>query len=222
MPECSPRWFELSVREEALSAAYFQEWLGPWRDSLSGKFERGFLEFMEIDAARFLELGGELFRRSPVRKALLRLRESLIQKLSESALLDELVSLQLGSVSLEMIRTLGNSPHLSRLTTLKLNAAWLNAERVAVLRQTPLFAQLHSLDLGDNDLRATGVEYLVDTREQVQLTELNLETNTLGSAGLQALTSARSLYSRLTRLNVTDNGVSAPRNACPGSHRGKP
>src|SRR5262249_2658905 len=131
LPEGSPRWFELSARGVVLCDKYLPDWLGPLRGSDSWGFQLGFLQYLVLGASRVLQRGGELFRLAPIRKACLHNCDcvGVMQTLADSPLLDELESLALtGPVSLEALRSLGHSPYLRRLTTLKLNGNFIRAE----------------------------------------------------------------------------------------------
>jgi uncharacterized protein (TIGR02996 family) len=210
VPEGSPRWFDLSIREEELRAAYEHEWLGPFGGIIEQhEFHRGCLDSVFLEAQAFLEHAEGLFRLGPLRQVSLEDAAEVLPTLADSPWLERLTVLDLSDNDLgpEELRILAGSPHLTRLTGLILDHNPIGPEGADVLRRAPFFAGLRALYLCGTQLGATGIEYLTARRGPVALRELSLDRNNLGSAGVQALTAAPSFCQGLTRLSLAGTNM---------------
>src|SRR6266511_6221714 len=70
LPPDDPRRPELRAREQALLAEHRDAWLAPIRELADGdgKFHRGFVEQVTLDARAFLDRAEKLFARAPVQR----------------------------------------------------------------------------------------------------------------------------------------------------------
>ena len=144
---------ELVTREKALLAAHGDEWsreVKPLVDKLM--FERGFIDWVELPVAKFLESAETLYRLAPV------IHLTLSHARGRTA---ELFA----------------SPHLARIRGLSLRAENVGDEGAAALAASPYVAELRWLDLAYNGLTETGMEALVASSNLKNLAYARLDGN---------------------------------------------
>ena len=107
-----------------------------------------------LDAARFLTIAPELYRRAPVLHLILTGVKPVAAKLLQS-------------------------PHLARIQSLNLRRNALGDAEVAALAASPHLANLRWLELGINKLGAAGLEALAASRNLPRLGYVGLATNAI-------------------------------------------
>jgi hypothetical protein len=117
-------------------------------------FLRGFVEWVKVDAARFLTVAPELYRRAPV------------------------LHLDLTGVK-PVAAELFQSPHLARIQSLGLLHNGLGDAEVAALAASPHLANLRWLKLNNNKIGAAGLEALAASRNLPRLGYVGLRTNAI-------------------------------------------
>lgn len=179
----------LLAREKALLTTHGAAWLEPVQRLVDeARLRRGFVEDVNVGAAKFLKHAERLRRRAPVvRLALTHLEGRLAEVLAAPPLggitdLD-LAGNHLGSRSLKLM---ASAPFLAQVTRLGLRRCELNAESARAFPQS-LMGQLTSLDLAHNALGEEGVQVLAAAATMERLHELYLEGNNIQAAGLRAL-----------------------------------
>ena len=107
-------------------------------------FYRGFVEFVELPARRFLEIAPQLYTLAPIRHVNLLGTRSLIGDLAASPLLEPLRSLSLQNWKLidRDIEVLAASPHLKNLRWLSLVDNLLGLKGAEYLAASPNFPNL--------------------------------------------------------------------------------
>lgn len=123
---------DLSDREKVLRAEHEEEWLAPLRtlgasSNVGGWFERGFADWLMMDAADFVRNGAELWRYSPVKRLYL---SNLSDHAGEVAALGHLgrpanLSFSAEKLTSSELRTVLESEHLRPLRGLSLSNAKL-------------------------------------------------------------------------------------------------
>jgi uncharacterized protein (TIGR02996 family) len=180
MTEGDPCCPELEGREQELLTANEQAWAKPLRSMVkSWQFRRGFIEWVQMTAARFLRHGGFLLRFAPVRS----------------------VSF-LGEVGARLSK-LASSPYLARLSELDMVKVGLSGEGTQVLASSAYLANLTSLYLSGNDIGDLGAAALASSPHLANLTRLNLNGNRIGAEGAAALASSPYL-AKLTSPSIKD------------------
>jgi hypothetical protein len=116
------------------------------------QFLRGFTDVVTLDAARFLTVAPELYRRAPV------------------------LHLDLTGVR-PVAAELFQSPHLERIQSLNLLRNGLGDAEVAALAASPHLANLRWLELSNNKIGAAGFEALAASTNLPRLGYLGFSTN---------------------------------------------
>lgn len=195
---------DLQRREQQILDEYGREWVGPLRRLLrSWKFQRGFLNEVEVFSGRFVSYAGRLFRQAPIqhvhlaREVVPRPGQRLsIPDLADCEHLRRVRSLDLGDNRLETrdARALLVSPYLTGLTMLDLSHNRIGDGGIRALADSPLLGQLTELDLRANDFGPAGVRalacallLLARSPQGLRLRRLNLRGNNLGAAGKRVL-----------------------------------
>jgi uncharacterized protein (TIGR02996 family) len=123
-------------REQGLIWRRGAEWAADIRPLVSAwHFGRGFPEIISVDAAAFLEVAPELYRRAPV------------------------LDLNLSGV-LPVARELFASPHLARIRSLYLVREQLGDDEAIALASSPHLGALEWLNLGANRIGSAGLDAL--------------------------------------------------------------
>jgi uncharacterized protein (TIGR02996 family) len=171
------RWV-LQKREAELLRSWRGEWSGSLRVLAWGEeFERGFVGSVTLALEHFGARADEVFRLAPVRRLCLTVGTGIADPLS-------------------LLRQVADSPHLSRLTSLRLQLH-LSAEAVKALFESPYWGsldelELHCPELGEAEMRAL----LASPRAgQLQRLALGLDPEVVGVlAEVLTLTRLRSLH----------------------------
>src|SRR5262245_36886393 len=175
LPEDDPRRDALRDREEELLRSNRERWLGEFADLGTCYFQRGFIEGIILEAARFLSRGSSLFQHAPVRR----------MHVTRAA---------------EHIEALARCQHLAQIEELRLGDQALDDRAVSVFVRSPHLARLRILNLEHNAIGPQGANALASSPHLGNLEELNLsyprEETRIGPEGMVYL--ARSPY--LTRL----------------------
>jgi len=155
----------LAAREAALLEAYGDEWAAPLTFSIGAhryRFARGFVEHVEITAARLVRRGAGL-----------RFGHNLIRSLrvieAEGRIADVLAV-----------------PGLAALAALDLSENRLTNRDAGLIAEAPL-GGLRSLELGRNDLDDRGVETLAEATGPRRIESLGLAANVVELDGARAL-----------------------------------
>jgi hypothetical protein len=140
-------------REGTLIRTHGARWAADARPLVdSWQFLRGFIDVVTLDAARFLTIAAELYRRAPV------------------------LHLNLTAVK-PVAAELFQSPHLGRIQSMNLLRNGLGDVEIDALAASPHLANLRWLDLGLNKIGATGLEALAASRNLPRLGYVGLRTN---------------------------------------------
>jgi hypothetical protein len=143
----------MSNRQVVLLRAHGARWAADVRPLVDEwRFLRGFVEDVKLDAARFLTVAPELYRRAPV------------------------LHLDLTGVK-PVAAELFRSPRLARIQSLGLLHNGLGDAEVAALAASSHLANLRWLDLSNNQIGAAGLEALAASRNLPRLGYLGFATN---------------------------------------------
>jgi uncharacterized protein (TIGR02996 family) len=154
---------ELQLRQAALLQRHSAAWQrgvrgvrGTWR------YRRGFLTYLHIDLARYLESAEVLFRLGPA--ALLRFTRasSQIAALAESTALTRLshIDMSFNFINDQALRTLLESSHLPRPRTLRLARNFLRNPSAEALAASPDLGEVEYLDVSGNVFSAAARQML--------------------------------------------------------------
>jgi uncharacterized protein (TIGR02996 family) len=147
--------FELSNRQVNLLRAHGPRWAADIRPLVDEwGFLRGFVDDVKLDAARFLTVAPELYRRAPV------------------------LHLDLTGVK-PVAAALFQSPHLARIQSLGLLHNGLGDAEIAALAASPHLANLRWLNLNNNKIGAAGLEALAASRNLPRLGYLGFSSNAI-------------------------------------------
>ncbi len=142
-------------REGTLIRTHGARWATDVRPLVdSWQFLRGFTDVVTLDAARFLTVAPELYRRAPV------------------------LHLDLTGVK-PVAAQLFQSAHLDRIQSLYLLRNGLGDAEVAALAASPHLANLRWLDLSLNKIGAAGLEALAASRNLPRLGYVGFSTNAI-------------------------------------------
>jgi hypothetical protein len=143
------------IREEILIRTHGARWAADVRPLVDKwLFQRGFVEDATLDAAHFLAIAPELYRRAPV------------------------LHLDLTGVK-PVVADLFRSPHLARIQSLGLLRNSLGDAEVTALAASPHLGNLRWLDLSLNKVGAGGLEALAASRNLPRLGYLGFSTNAI-------------------------------------------
>jgi hypothetical protein len=141
------------IREEILIRTQGARWATDVRPLVDKwQFLRGFTDVVTLDAARFLTVAPDLYRRAPV------------------------LHLDLTGVK-PVAAELFQSPHLERIQSLNLLRNGLSDVEIAALAASPHLANLRWLDLSLNKIGAAGLDALAASRNLPRLGYVGLSTN---------------------------------------------
>ena len=128
------------------------------------EYYRGFVDWVAVDAAKFLSEGARLYQTAPV----LHLKPMGVAAVAEaffaSPLLERIITLDLFDQRLgdEGMRILANSPHLGRLACLELGFNDIGADGLEALVATDKLSSLRWASLGANPVPNPAAEEMVD------------------------------------------------------------
>lgn len=146
---------ELSRRKVILLQKSGARWAADVAPLVDGwVFLRGFVEYVKLDAARFLTVAPELYRRAPV----LHLDLTGVQPVASE---------------------LFQSSHLARLESLGLLHNGLGDAEIAALAASPHLTNLRWLELSNNRIGAAGLEALAASRNLPRLGYVGFSTNAI-------------------------------------------
>jgi len=155
---------ERGARLPELVKAHAQEWRAPITPFVEvAGFQRGFVEYIRTDAARFLAHADTLFRRAPIR------------------------DVDLTAVKPRAVEVFA-SPWLARLRSLDLSGNDLEDAEVEVLARSPHLAGLRWLDLSRNRIGMAGLEALAASANLTSLGWLGFARNTAPDPAPEAYT----------------------------------
>lgn len=144
---------ELIASDQGLVNRRGAEWAAEVRPLVSSwHFQRGFVEIVGLDAARFLAIAPELYRQAPV------------------------LELNLDGVQ-PVAAELFASPYLSRIRSLYLVREQLGDAEAIALADSPHLGALEWLDLGANQIGAAGLEALAASGNLPRLGYLGFSGN---------------------------------------------
>lgn len=198
---------ELRFREAELLRENWREWLGSVRGSCTKwSFHRGFIEFIEIDAARFVELASQLFSEHPIRAATI--RHGPADQIAKCSQLMGLTGLSLGphTLTLDALELLLGSTYFPRLKRLIMVHNRLTDEHMALLTRSRSLTELQELNLTGNDIRNDGVQMLASAANLKDLQSLHLNSNSIRLLGARAIANSPYLQ-QLKYLDVRNNPI---------------
>ena len=145
----------MSTRAFTLQDRHRARWEASVRQLVDGcGFYRGFVEYVRVDAARFLDIAPELYRRAPI----------LHLDLTDAR---------------PVLGALFASPHLARIVSLGLLRSHLDDADCAVIAASDQLGRLTWLDLALNDVGLPGVELLAASDRLPRLGYVSLLGNPL-------------------------------------------
>lgn len=201
-----PDWENLLAKESALLKRFGSEWQQPiQRYASHARFERGFIEHIEVAAIPHLRCADSVFRMFPtIRSLKINHLRDLLGDVATSPWMDRIVNLDLSDNELggRALRALVQSPFCQRLAHLKLNRCLLNQVSVACFADAPNF-KLTYLDVANNSLGASGADMLAGSQDLASLRRLNVASNHIDGTELIALTKQPTF--RLEFLSINSN-----------------
>ncbi|HTU17983.1 MAG TPA: TIGR02996 domain-containing protein [Gemmataceae bacterium] len=230
----------LCVRAEELLRSHWEEWVGPLRDIVGlwcdrygegwlrqdfsrdalGRFPRGFIERLSLDAEDYLRHAHTLRRLTPLGKLLLWGGGRCMARLAQEPSLAGLSALGFtdyydAPLTARDAAVLASSPYLNGLRMLLLGWNSLGDAGVEALVRAPWLAGLRFLDLSENGLSDRGAIALAESPYLGSLQALLLHKNAFSSTGIGALTRSANLrcLRRLEYDPPTDNGFSVGNDA---------
>lgn len=203
---------KLMSRGDHLFRQFESQWLDPIKPFINHyRFNRGLIEYVDVDVRQLLEHGDELFAFAPVRfmtvRKVAKHRSGRLRDIAQLQGLGQLSGLAFSESRFEAedLAALLKWLHRSRATRLILSGCGLRDEVMEHwegLKQS----QLLELDLSHNGLRNAGVACIAKSPGLAQLHSLDLSGNQLRLRGAQALAESRCLSS-LRYLAITSNPV---------------
>lgn len=235
IPKHHPGRVRLLNLETDLLRQFLPVWTDHLRDLAVGfEFRRGLLDTVSVDAATFLARGGDLFRRTPVRRLRLLDAGRHVAGLAQCPLLARVRELDLCGNDLGNggVNVLLRSPHLTCVEELDLSFngvsdggvrliarsgslpelrallltdnGQIGGEGLRELAEAPQLAGLRTLDVSGNDVDDAGVRAVVDSRWLTRLHTFRVFANRVGDAGAAALAGSKLLARMLDRSPTLD------------------
>jgi uncharacterized protein (TIGR02996 family) len=217
-------WLELKKRERSLLARYWDAWIGPlrtivgstWelqRGEVGGRFQRGFIEVLTLNANTFLRRAHDLFRLTPLQHLRLLGAGPLAATLANSSYLEFLTVLEFNDYFSDPVDAVGAcalaaSPHLRRLRVLNLFGNNLGPEGAAALAAATWLPRLAELNLNNNGIGDYGGESLAAIAGLTDLRRLELAGNGITDLAARALAYSPAL-GRVRTLNLAGNAITA-------------
>lgn len=188
-PADEERKRDLVVREAELLAEHEEEWNNGLADMVTRcVFVRGFVEHIVLPMTEFAKHAGELFRRAPIRTAMLNCHYSQdSEALANCDALERLRGIAFGAIDDICLRHIFEARKFERLERLVLSGNRLHDVSVQVLAETPTLSGLQLLDLSSNAIRNAGAVALANSRYIRGLTTLLLARNEIRLTGTRAL-----------------------------------
>jgi uncharacterized protein (TIGR02996 family) len=204
------RRLELLARLRELSQLYRREWLGPlevWMPE--AVFERGFVEYADTDAQRFVEQAARVFTAHPIHRLRLRHAAGWMERVASSPCLALLSGLDLRNNALlpDDVHALALSGHTHRLAHLDLSAAGLTLIELVLVVQSQALSNLRTMVVKTNNLRDEGAVAVSRIHGLPALERLDLSNNQITDEGAEAL-AAGVARPALTCLRLADNNLS--------------
>ena len=210
VPSDHPRRVELLDRVGELLMVH----RATWSETIAGlvhgvEFRRGMLESVSLDARAFIDRGGELLRKAPIRRVRLTDAARQIQRLADCSFLNQIRELDLSGNDLGNggLNLLLQSPYLTRVESLDLSFNSLADVGMAYLASATGLPRLRSLSLTDNSaIGAEGIRALAESSRLAGLRALDVSGLTVDEAGVREVTNSRYL-SRLHTFNIRSCGI---------------
>ena len=210
LSEDDPRRPQLSDRQAELLTRNRSAWtadlagLVVWID-----FRRGIPDSASVDAATFLERGGELLQRLRLRRLRLLDASGVIPKLFSSPLLAQIRELDLCNAELGNtgVMLLARSPMLKNLESLDLGFNGLTDAGIEAISKSSNLPELTALALNDNDnITCDGLRMLAESPFFAGLTTLDVSGNDIGERGIGAVVASPAM-ARLRTFRVNNNRI---------------
>lgn len=212
-PEREKLRADLEARQQTLLDAHGEEWTAPFRRyATRPRFERGFVEEVNVDAHNFMLHAPELFTAGPLRHIYLLDIGGALPAVLQSPLLSRLSALTIHAshAGEPLARAVAASEHLGGLKRLILSRNRFEHDAAAHLAASAALTGLEELDLRENEIGEGGAKALAASSRLTALRSLELRGNRLGPSGAEALASSERLVA-LERLGLAENAVGSPR-----------
>ncbi len=210
VPDNDPNSTPLRKRERELGQTNLFRWTAKVAPLVEAwKFNRGVIDSVSVDAARFLASGEAIFDLAPIRKVRFLNVADQLKELSQSPLLRLIRELDFTDNNLgdRVPALLGKSRHLVRLDALDLAYTDLGDDGLKALAASPVFGSLRSLQLAENRrIGLPGIRALAESPHLRALAELDVSGNNLSEAALRPLFDGP-LAEHLIRLMLSGNGL---------------
>jgi Ran GTPase-activating protein (RanGAP) involved in mRNA processing and transport len=205
----------LKERARDLLQAHWEEWVGPLREATRpagphfgegwmaggchaaglGKFHRGFVDTLILQAEDFLAGTRRLARLVPLRHLSLRGAGGRADALASCSYLHGVETLSFvdyfhAPLTASDAKALAASPHLGRVRALHLHRNNIGDGGLEALAGAGWLGGVKGLNLEDNGLSVAGVAALAASPQATHLSILSLGRNDLGDDAVQALASA--------------------------------
>jgi uncharacterized protein (TIGR02996 family) len=215
----SPRWRELTAREENLLRAYKRKWAAPLLgQTLYLRFYRGFVEEATVTASSFCRRGHRLFRLTPLRRIKVSLPVGARVRMAEVARSPNLARLRSVDLSLlsglaeDGVCSLAASPLAAGLEELRAERASLSGPALEALGGSPHLAGLRALQFSLSGTDLVGLRALACSPHLTRLTELDVSTmlivNSPQSDAVLDVFREAPAWEGLTALNLSGHGLS--------------
>jgi uncharacterized protein (TIGR02996 family) len=204
-----PRRWRLRAQIHRLLTKHEPTFVGPLAELVRGwEFRRGFVEFVVMEASKFLSYAELLFQKQPVRHVQLVDYPEMMAELAASPWLGRPATLQFNHINYQELRCLLTSPQLAQLRELILCNGSVDNPGAQALAECPHIAQLSRLDLSGNGIRDEGFSAILRSPKLTKLTALNLSGNRLTLSGIRMLMdNAEALRIREFFLDFIEFGV---------------
>ncbi len=217
----APRGAELKARERELLAEHEEEWAPLPRVVGARKFERGFLDQVELPAKGFSQLP-TIFSVCPTVRQLrlvgrFRSGKPSMRVIAASPYLARLTSLAIirgcYNIGAEAVRVLVGSPHVGGLTGLSLTDNAIGPGGVVAITTAPLLRNLTSLSLSlygfrpEEFIGVEAAEALASSPYLTRLSHLRLTSCLIGDQVCRVLAAAPNL-TNLNTLDLRNNLIS--------------
>jgi uncharacterized protein (TIGR02996 family) len=183
-----PRRWRLRAQAHRLLTKHEQAWLGPLHGlARRWEFRRGFADFVEMEADKFLDHADAIFRHTPLRDLELFGHTSWAARLAASPYLQQLASLRPPDVNLGELQTFLRSADLKPPRELYFKRGHFGVMGAQEIGGCPRLQGLAGLDLVDQLIEDEGLRAILGSPYLSGLTVLRLHWNRLTAAGAAAL-----------------------------------